>query len=176
MRCFVDFKFGKLGPAQRAADQQSQDYVVAFALQRGAVGDRQKLFRLLAGEPVPQPSSLLPNIRHVRQIGGLFDPDQSQAPGFADQLADRRQPDINRGSGKPIQRSPVLEQQRPGEWTAGREGEQVVERFPVVAPRVRRGQGIEHQGTQPLLGEEQVSTALLPVLFPQSSRNELCSF
>ena len=35
-----------------AADQKRQDDVIAFALERRAVGDSQQLFRLLAVQPV----------------------------------------------------------------------------------------------------------------------------
>jgi hypothetical protein len=58
-------KVGELVPAQGAADQERQDRVIAFALQGGAVGDGQQLLRLLPGQPVPQPGSLLPDFGDV---------------------------------------------------------------------------------------------------------------
>jgi hypothetical protein len=49
-----DVELGQLVPPQSAADQQGQDHVIPFALERRAVGDSQQLFRLLASQPVPQ--------------------------------------------------------------------------------------------------------------------------
>jgi hypothetical protein len=47
---------------QGAADQKSQDHVVAFALEGRAVGDGQQLLRLLRGQPVAQPGALLAQV------------------------------------------------------------------------------------------------------------------
>ena len=58
----LDIELGQLVAPEGAADQQRQDDVVAFALQCGAVGDGQQLLRLLAGQPVAQPGSLLADV------------------------------------------------------------------------------------------------------------------
>ncbi len=133
----LDLERGQLLAAQGAAYQESQDHVIAFALDAGAVGHGQQILGLFAGQPVPQPSPLLPEIRDIGQVSCFLDPDQPQASGLAHELADGRQPDINSGSGKRIHRSPVLEHECPGERTPGREQEQVIERFRVVPPGMR---------------------------------------
>ena len=67
-----DVELGQLVAPEGAADQQRQDHIVAFALQRRAIGDREQLFGLLAGQPVPQPGSLLADVGDVGEAGLLF--------------------------------------------------------------------------------------------------------
>ena len=61
---------------RRAAYQESQDQVVAFALQGRAVGHGQQILGLFARQPVPQASPLLSDIWDVSQVRGLFHPDR----------------------------------------------------------------------------------------------------
>jgi hypothetical protein len=71
-----DIELGQLVPRRHAADQQGQDDVVALPFQSRAVGNRQKLFRLRAGQPVPQPGSL-PDIGDIGQAPRLLPPDHA---------------------------------------------------------------------------------------------------
>jgi hypothetical protein len=82
----------------RTTDQQRQDDIVAF--EGGAVRDRQEFFGLLASKPVPQPGSLLADVGDVGQAGRLLRSDHVVPPGFADQLAHAREPDVDRRRGK----------------------------------------------------------------------------
>jgi hypothetical protein len=68
----LNIQVGELLAAQRAADQQCEDRVIALSFNRRAVGDRKQLFCLLPGQPVAEPSSLLRDIRDLGQIRGLF--------------------------------------------------------------------------------------------------------
>ena len=68
VRLLLKPQIGQLVAPEGAAEQKRQDHVVAFALQRGAVGDRQQLFGVLAGQPVPQPGSLLANVGVTRYL------------------------------------------------------------------------------------------------------------
>jgi hypothetical protein len=96
----LDVKLGQLVPPEGAADQKRQDHGVALALEGRAVGDGQKFFGLLPGQPVPQPSSLLPDVGDIGQARRLLRSDQVVPPGLADQLAHRREPDINSRGGE----------------------------------------------------------------------------
>ncbi|MDX6458965.1 MAG: hypothetical protein QOE55_2662, partial [Acidobacteriaceae bacterium] len=138
-----------------AADQQGQDRVVAFALQGGAVGHGQQLLRLLPGEPVPQPGSLLPDIGDVGQAGRFFRSDHVVPPGLADHLPERREPDVHRRGRESFHARSPLHQQRPGERPAGTEGEQVVERLGVVAPGVRRRDRVQDHLSEQRLGRSE---------------------
>jgi hypothetical protein len=92
-----DVKLGQLVPPQGAANQKRQDHVVAFSFEGRAVGNGQQLLRLLAGQPIPQPGSLLGDVGDVGQAGRLLRPDHVVPPGLAHQLADGREPDIYSG-------------------------------------------------------------------------------
>ena len=61
----LNIQVGELLAAQRAADQQCEDRVIALSFNRRAVGDRKQLFCLLPGQPVAEPSSLLRDIRDL---------------------------------------------------------------------------------------------------------------
>jgi hypothetical protein len=104
----LDVKLGQLIPPQRAADQQRQDDVIAFAFQGRAVRDRQQLFGLLAGQPVPQTSSLLADVGDVGQAGRLLLPNHAGAPGLADHFAHGREPDVYSRRGQRLHRCPPL--------------------------------------------------------------------
>ena len=56
----LDVEQGELGPAEAAADQQSQDGVVALALQSVSIWDREEFTGLLPG----QPGLTTPNVRN----------------------------------------------------------------------------------------------------------------
>jgi hypothetical protein len=160
-------------PAQGAADQQGQDDIAALAFQGGAVGDGQELLRLLAGKPVPQPSSLLPDVGDVGQAGRLLQSDHVVPPGLAHHLPDRREPDVDRRGGESIHARTPLHQQRPGERPADTEGEQVVERLGIVAPGVRRLDRVQDHLPQDRLGRGQGRGLLFPAFRVPTSQNQL---
>jgi hypothetical protein len=97
----LDLKRGQLGAAQRTADQQSQDAVVALPFDGRAVRHGEQFPCLLPRQPIAQPSSLLPDIGHVGQLHGLLLIEDAVAPGFADQIAYCGEPDIDGRCGLP---------------------------------------------------------------------------
>jgi hypothetical protein len=99
----LDNERGQLLAAKGAADQERQDDVIALTLMCGPIGNGQQLLRLLPRQPVPQASSLLPNIRDLREPRRILDPDESVAPGLGDQFSDSREPDM----GSPHQTSKI---------------------------------------------------------------------
>ena len=82
-----------------------QDDVVALAFQGGAVGDSQQFLGLFAGQPIPPPGSLLPNVGDVGQAGRLLRSDHVVPPGLAD--ACRGESSQNRSSLIRVQRLPI---------------------------------------------------------------------
>src|SRR6202043_1963720 len=68
-----DVQGGKFLPAQSAADQESNDDIIAFALEGRAIRHREQFLRLFTSKPVAQPSSLLPHIGDVAEIGSFFE-------------------------------------------------------------------------------------------------------
>ena len=66
------YRVGQFLAPQRTADQKSQDDVVSLPFQLRAVGHLQQFFRLLAGQPVPQPNSLLAQVWDASQVLRLF--------------------------------------------------------------------------------------------------------
>jgi hypothetical protein len=118
-------------------------------------GTASRFLGLLAGQPVPQPGSLLPDVGDVGQAGRLLLADHAVAAGLADHLADGREPDISSGGRERLHADPPLHQERPGERSAGRKGEEVVEGFGVVAPGVGRGYRVEDQFPQQSLSRSE---------------------
>ena len=110
----LDLKQGQLPPLQGAADQQGQHYIVALALYRAAARHLEQRLRLFLGQPVPEAGSLLPKVWRVRELDRLLGIEDAAAARLADQLANRRQPDVDRrDSETPLQQcGPVLHQQR----------------------------------------------------------------
>ena len=151
-------------PAQGAADQQTEDAGVALAFQGRAVRYRQQLFGLLAGEPVAQASSLLPDVGHFGEARRLVDPEHAVRPSFRNQLAHRREPDVDGGSGETIHAGLPLLEERAAERPTGAEAEEIVERRRVAAPGGGRCHGIEHHLAQPGLGRGQGEDRLFPGL------------
>jgi hypothetical protein len=60
------------------------------------------------GQPVPNPSSLLTNIRDIGQVGRLLDPEHSIAARLVDHLPNRRKPDIDGRGRKALHLRPPL--------------------------------------------------------------------
>jgi hypothetical protein len=93
----LDVELGQLVPPEGAANQQRQDHVVAFALERCAVGDSQQLLGLLAVQPVSQPGSLLTDVGDLGQGRGLLGPEHPALPRLSDHFADGGEPNVYSG-------------------------------------------------------------------------------
>ena len=116
----IDIERGELLPAQGAADQKRQDHVIPLALERRPIGNGQQLLRLLPGQPVPQPGSLLGDVGNLGQVRGLFRPDHAVLAGPRRPVlrtAESRTLTVE-GESASIGR-PVLHQQSTGERPAG---------------------------------------------------------
>ena len=150
----LELQLGELLAAQPAADQERQQGVVAFADQLLLVRHGEEFLGLVAVEPVPHPGSLLADIGDIGDRGrglGIEDP---IAPGLCDQLADRRELDIDgRGGETAFEKlRSISEQAGSGERFPDQSQElsQFVEGAGVVALRVRGGDAGQHHLAQPV--------------------------
>ncbi len=148
----------QLGPAQSAAEQQGQDRPVAKPGQGAGRRGVEEIVGLFLHQPVPCPVAALLDARHALDRRGHGRVEQLIVGHLAGELADRREPEVDRRGGKALgqERRPVLLDQGLGERRPcprdpdpAKEGRQP---RPVGAPGVDGGDAIEDQIDQPGLG------------------------
>ncbi len=103
----------QLRPAQPTAEEESQDGIIAFALEALPVRQRKQFLRLLPGEPVADAVATPGRAFHIVDGSGGFcrhQPGHDRRPG---QSFDGRQVDSHRGGRLPFpdQRDPVARDQ-----------------------------------------------------------------
>ena len=135
---------GQFPSAERAADQQTEDDVVALAFEGLAVGHREQFPRLFLGEPVAEPGPAFSDVRDIGELGGFLGVEHAGVPGLSHQAADGREPDIDGRGGKPLHGAAPLVQQGPAERPTLGEGEELVEGVAVGGLGGRRGHGVDH--------------------------------